>query len=135
MSHAAGDKHTNRCHVRSIGVAASTPTTRASQHNYPLPLKQQVEGKPELRSSQELQEAYANPQACLDGALLLLATADGAELSADAAAAAPLAPVPAGPRPLPVVGNMTLYFKVGCAVCWSVQCWRCGFVLGVFGVC
>lgn len=72
-----------------------------------------VEGKPEVRSSQELQAAYSDAAACLGGALLLAATADGAELSSETAAAAPLSVPPAGPTPLPLLGNMHLYMKVG----------------------
>lgn len=88
----------------------------------------QVEGKPELHSSEELQAAYSDEAACLQGALLLVATADGAELSRETAAAAALSSPPAGPRPLPFLGNMTLYLKVGVTathvrgVCWMSRC-------------
>lgn len=75
----------------------------------------QVEGKPELRSSQELQEAYDLPEACLAGALLLVATQDGKTLSAAAGAAAALTTPPSGPRPLPLVGNLMLYMSVRAA--------------------
>lgn len=66
-----------------------------------------------MRSSQELQAAYSDAAACLGGALLLVATTDGAELSSETAAAAPLSAPPAGPTPLPLLGNMHLYMKVG----------------------
>lgn len=72
-----------------------------------------VEGKPEVLSSQELQAAYSNAQACLAGALLLVATADGAELSSETAGRVALTQPPAGPKPLPFLGNMMLYMKVG----------------------
>jgi hypothetical protein len=75
----------------------------------------QLDGLPEITSSEDLAAAYSNTAACMNGALLLLVTADGAAPSSSGAAAAagPLAAVPCGPRPLPVVGNMMLYFKVG----------------------
>jgi hypothetical protein len=73
----------------------------------------QVDGKPEVVSSQDLQAAYSNAQACLAGALLLVATADGAELSSETAGRVPLTQPPAGPKPLPFLGNMMLYLKVG----------------------
>jgi len=73
---------------------------------------QQVEGKPELVTSEDLVQAYSHPEASLAGALLLLATADGAAPSEEAAAAAALTTPPAGPKPLPVVGNMLLYVSV-----------------------
>jgi hypothetical protein len=68
-------------------------------------------------SSQELQAAYSDAAACLGGALLLVATADGAELSSEIAAGAPLSAPPAGPKPLPFLGNMHLYMKVCVCVC------------------
>ena len=76
----------------------------------------QLDGKPELQSSEELQAAYTLPGACLQGALLLVATQDGQGLSPEAAAAASLVVPPAGPTPLPMVGNLMLYMKVGRAV-------------------
>ncbi|KAF8059389.1 cypD [Scenedesmus sp. PABB004] len=73
----------------------------------------QLDGKPELTSTEALRGAYADPAACLQGALLLVATAGGAALGAEAAAAPRLAPVPDGPRPLPVLGNFTAYLRGG----------------------
>lgn len=69
----------------------------------------QAEGKPELTSSEQLAAAFGDAALCVQGSLLLLATADGQGLGADAQAAPPLAPVPTGPKPLPIVGNALAY--------------------------
>ena len=46
-----------------------------------------------------------------DGLIVLLATTGGAGLSPAAIARPPLGPVPAGPRPLPVLGNSLLFAR------------------------
>ena len=53
-------------------------------------------------------EALAGAAGAADALVVLFATAGGAALSPEAAARPPLAPVPMGPRPLPILGNALL---------------------------
>lgn len=74
---------------------------------------EQAEGRPELSSSAELAAALASPALRVSGVLLLLATADSQPLSSTAQQAPKLLPIPAGPKPLPLVGSFLLYNQGG----------------------
>ena len=56
-------------------------------------------------------EALTGAAGSGDALVVLLATTGGAALSPEAAARPPLAPVPFGPRPLPILGNGLLFAR------------------------
>lgn len=105
------DLRARNCDLHCSFAAVPTTTTPPPQTT------KQLEGKPELRSSTDLLGALHEPSARVAGFLLLLATADGRELSSDSKAAPALAPVPGGPRPLPFVGNLPVFLTVRSPCC------------------